>query len=294
MKIQYIEKSFTAESLKRIEIAEGIIEEYQRAGFVLTLRQLFYQFVARGLLENTERSYNNLKATLSDARLAGLIDWETIEDRTRNLESNSHWKNPGHILKVCAEQFEIDKWFSQPLRIEVWIEKEALAGVIADVCKENDVPYFSCRGYNSQSEMWRAGRRILDYIKARQEVLILYFGDHDPSGLDMDRDIYDRLKMFTQNRINIKRLALTMDQIDRYSPPPNPTKVTDSRAPGYFAMFGAESWELDALEPGVIVGLIEHEILSNRDDFIWAKSKKREKDYKDLLKKFSNDWRDGL
>ncbi len=268
MKIPYITKKFRSASLAIIEKANEIIEDYRDQGFMLTLRQLYYQFVARALIDNTQGDYHRLGTIINDGRLAGLIDWDAIEDRTRELKENSHWDSPGELVEACAEQYMIDKWADQRYRFEVWIEKEALAGVIEPTCREFDVPFFSCRGYVSQSEMHKAARRLQRYACANQEIIILHLGDHDPSGIDMTRDIVDRMKLFGACT-DVKRIALNMDQVDHYSPPPNPAKMTDSRFDSYMRDFGDSCWELDALEPSVIAELISDEIIALRDHKKW-------------------------
>lgn len=260
-RIAYIKKRFRAPTLETIEIAQQICQDYSEQGFALTLRQLYYQFVAKGLIPNTIRSYKRLGNTINDARLAGLIDWEAIVDRTRNVQANAHWNSITEILSSCAEQFRIDLWEDQPYRPEVWIEKDALVGVIERVCQEFDVPYFACRGYNSQSEQWRAGhQRFLKHRTEGQIPLVLHLGDHDPSGLDMTTDNERRLSLFARADVEIRRLALNMDQIDVYKPPPNPAKTTDSRAAEYIEQYGVSSWELDALEPQVLEQLVREAI----------------------------------
>lgn len=292
--IQYQHKRFRADSLARIAKANDIIAEYQEQGFDLTLRQLYYQFVSRDLIPNNQKSYDNLGALISDARLAGLIDWNTIQDRTRNLQSNSHWDSPDDIVDACSRQYRVDLWENQPYRPEVWIEKDALIGVIEGVCTELDVPYFSCRGYTSQSEMWRAGQRLLKYGRNKQIPIIFHFGDHDPSGIDMTRDIRDRLEMFTGGEVRIERQALNMDQIEEFDPPPNFAKITDSRADAYIAEFGEESWELDALEPAEIVSLIRRAVTNVRDEKAWQKAVDRQTKGRDDLELVSSNWNTAL
>ena len=126
-KLAYVSKDFSAKSLATIDLANRIIDEYRAQGYTLTLRQLYYQFVARDLIPNRVQEYKRLGSVVNDARLAGLIDWEAIEDRTRNLRSLAHWTSPDSIVEACASQYRIDKWARQPVRVEVWIEKEALA-----------------------------------------------------------------------------------------------------------------------------------------------------------------------
>lgn len=292
-KIAYIDKSFRADSLKTIAIANGIIAEYARQGFALTLRQLYYQLVSRDYIENTLRSYKNLGNLIDDARMAGLIDWDAIVDRTRNLQQNSHWDDAQHIIQSAAAGFKLDKWAEQPCRVECWIEKDALIGVIEGVCRQLDIPYFACRGYTSQSEMWAAGQRLKAYYEeSGQDPIIIHLGDHDPSGKDMTRDIEDRLRIFTEMNVEVYRLALNWDQIQQYQPPPNPAKLTDSRADGYIAEFGYSSWELDALPPTVIRQIIENAVRGFRDEDLWNKAVAEEKEIIAQLKTASRRWND--
>ena len=151
-KICYVERTFSAGSRELIDKANEIIADYAAQGFMLTLRQLYYQFVARGLIPNKQTEYKRLGSVINDARLAGLIDWSAIEDRTRNLRRQPHWGSPQDIIEVALSSFRHDKWKDQKHRIEVWIEKDALVGVIEPTCEELDVPFFACRGYNSQSD----------------------------------------------------------------------------------------------------------------------------------------------
>lgn len=285
MKIAYTSKNFRSDSLAIIAQANNIIHDYAAQGFLLTLRQLYYQFVARDLIPNTERSYKRLGKIINDARMCGLIDWDAIEDRTRNIYGNRHWTNPKGAIKQLRDQYGIDMWRNQPVRVEVWIEKEALTGVIEDVCSELDVPYFACRGYVSQSEQWRAGRRAyFRYNDHVQETVILHFGDHDPSGIDMTRDNEDRLFTFGEiGAPEIVRVALNLDQINEYRPPPNPAKTTDSRFESYIRQYGPDSWELDALEPKVIVQLVRDHVTKYRDETLWDEMQELWQEHLDQL-----------
>jgi len=288
--IEYVPKRFNKSSLAIITKANEIIAEYQAQGFVLTLRQLYYQFVARDLIPNKQTEYKRLGSIINDGRLAGLIDWYAIEDRTRNVRKNPHFESPQEIIKAAADQYQLDLWEGQSVRPEVWIEKDALIGVIESVCMENDVPYFACRGYSSQSEQWRAGVRGEKYGAAGQKLVILHLGDHDPSGIDMTRDNLDRLTMFSEGNVEVKRLALNMDQVRKYNPPPNPAKMTDSRFNGYEDKYGNESWELDALDPQVIVSLVRNAIKSLRNDDIYREVYDRQETERELLIAASDNW----
>lgn len=278
--ICYVHKSFRPTSQATILKANEIIEEYAEQGFNLTVRQLYYQFVARDLIPNTQQSYKNLCSIVSDARLAGLIDWNAIVDRTRVLKSVPHWDNPEGIINACSEQYRLSLWDDQPVTPEVWIEKDALVGVIEGVCRRYDVPYLACRGYVSQSEMWGAAQRLGE----KPSPIIIHLGDHDPSGIDMTRDIRDRLNMFTEVDIEVERIALNMEQVKKYDPPPNPAKLSDTRVRNYITEYGEDSWELDALDPKVIEELIENKILDIMDGKkMKAVIKKQEKQRKELI-----------
>ena len=265
MKYCYQAFNFRDIALGLIEYANEIIKEYQADGYDLTLRQLYYVFVARDYLpekwrdpvtgsKNNPKSYGKLGSIISKARLAGLIDWKAIVDRTRHVEINSHWEDPSDIIQSSADCYALDSRIDQDVYIEAWIEKEALAGILERACEPLDIPYFSCRGYVSLSAMWRAARRIRS--QPHNKTVILHLGDHDPSGIDMTRDIRDRLELFNCD-IEVKRIALNMDQVKEHKPPPNPAKMTDSRFQSYADEYGDESWELDALDPRTITELIE-------------------------------------
>ena len=283
MRIQYINKRFKDKSLQVIEKVNEIIDEYTGQGFDLTLRQLYYQLVSRALIPNAVEEYGKLGKVVNDGRLSGLIDWDAVVDRTREIRRNSHWNSPKEIVQACANQYEIDKWQNQEFRPEVWIEKDALIGVIEGICRELDVSHFSCRGYTSQSEMWRAARRIDGYLMNGQTPVILHFGDHDPSGIDMTRDIRDRLEMF-RVPIEVRRIALTMDQVNQYSPPPNPAKVSDSRFQAYLLSYGSESWELDALDPSVLSQLVENEVRGFIDSIKWDEMVEKEEQEREQIR----------
>jgi hypothetical protein len=285
-KVCYISKAFNEKHAAVVQHANVILEEYQRQGFTLTLRQLYYQFVARGLLANAQSTYKWLGDILGDARLAGEVDWYHLEDRTRNLKGNQHWNSPAELVSHTARSFKIDKWSDQPYKVEVWIEKDALLGVLDSICPKLDVDYFSCRGYTSLSEMWKAGQRLKWAAEQGKKVVVLHFGDHDPSGMDMSRDIRDRARLFMDGhggQLKVLRCALNMVQVNRLNPVPNPAKLSDSRAKRYIAEYGSSSWELDALEPAELVRLVTAGVVKFRDDKLWHAALAREQAGRDQL-----------
>lgn len=307
--ICYIPKRFRDATLGIIVKVNLIIAEYQAQGFCLTLRQAYYQMIARDLFpetwidsvynarhglppdtKNTLKNYKRLGDIVSDGRLAGLIDWDAIEDRTRELRSAAHWGSPGQIVKACAQQFRYDLWDNQDYYCEVWIEKDALIGVVEGVCTELDIPYFSCRGYTSQSAMWGAAQRLIVKEMDGKQTVIFHLGDHDPSGIDMTRDIADRLEMF-ESVVSVRRIALSMDQIDEYNPPPNPAKTTDARYEKYREEYGDDSWELDALEPKVLTALIQSEVEHVCDSERWDAQIERQDEARSELELVAKKWR---
>lgn len=320
-KIAYIDKTFRADALEIIGRADAIARAYAAQGFDLTLRQLYYQFVSRGWIANKDSEYKRLGGIINDARLAGDLDWDYIVDRTRNLEENSHWGNPSAIIRSAARSYAEDKWRLQDTYVEVWIEKDALKGVLEQVCVPNDVPFFSCRGYTSQSEIWGAAQRLGEKMNSGKNVVVIHLGDHDPSGIDMSRDIEDRLALFIaqdlgltdfgnftgrgnggyealiedckyelDERLTIDRIALNWDQVQQYNPPPNPAKLTDARAQGYISRFGAQSWELDALDPATLTALIQNAIDYYKDAEVWDQAVAKEEKAREVLTKASERW----
>lgn len=292
MKICYEPKRFSEEHFLVISMANEIVREYEDQGFSLTLRQLYYQFVARDLLANKQTEYKRLGGIVSAARRAGLLDWSAIEDRTRFVRENPSWDDEEALIAACAEQFNIDMWANQTHRPEVWIEKDALIGVIEEICSELEVPFFSCRGYPSDSEVWRAGQRFRQAYREGQIPLVIHLGDHDPSGIDMTRDIGRRLSLFAETNVEVDRIALNMDQVREHNPPPNPAKMSDARAKGYVVNFGHDSWELDALEPKLMADLIRDSIYSIRDIDSWDELFQRREEGRAAILSVAENWSD--
>jgi len=295
-KICYAPRNFSADKLTLIEKCDVICQSFAQQGYDLTLRQLFYQLVSRDVIPNTQNDYKNLGVLVSDARMAGLINWEHIVDRTRNLMRNSHWEKPSSLVESAAKQYSIDKWENQDDYCEVFIEKQALEGVIEGICTRLDVPFFSCRGYTSSSEMWAAGQRLLGKIEQCKKVHIIHLGDHDPSGIDMSRDIKTRLQMFVDahtngfDSVHVLRVALNMSQIERLNPPPNPAKLTDSRAKSYIDKYGESSWELDALSPVELNNIVERAVMRYRDEDKWKEATNREEKGRRTLQAIYDDF----
>lgn len=267
---QYVNIRFRADTLNLIETMNKIIDSYILQGFRLTVRQLYYQLVARAIIENTEKSYKRITGIVNDARLAGIMDWEAIEDRTRDFVRRTRWLSGKEILTQCAKSYHMDMWDNQRARVFVIVEKEALVGVLERVCHKYDVPLLAARGYPSGTVLREfAQTDLIPAINRGHDVYILHLGDHDPSGIDMSRDLAERLSMFAETHVSLDRIALTMGQIKSQSPPPNPAKSEDSRFEDYRKKFGWDSWELDALTPSFLENLVEGEITNYIDDRQW-------------------------
>jgi len=302
MKECFIEKRFKDSTLEVVAICEGILRDYAAQGYQITLRQLYYQCIAHDVLpdswidpktgsKNVQKNYHRLGSIVNNARVAGLLDWAVMVDLGRSTKRNSHWDSTFDALDSIAEQFRIEKWENQPVHVEVMCEKQAAEGILLPVCRELDVPFTSNKGYPSQSYIYQRGRTLGHLWQGGKEIVVIYFGDHDPSGLDMDRDLGVRLNMFGRvddYEITIDRLALTSAQIKKYNPPPNPVKFTDSRADGYTVLHGHESWELDALDPAVLANLCRSAILQHRDEDLWDEAVEKEDDMRGELRKLAD------
>jgi hypothetical protein len=257
MKQRFVDWNPSRNSLLLLGAIEFILEDYEAQGYKLTLRQLYYQMVTRNAIANDPKSYSSLGDLVSRARLAGLIDWDMIEDRSRVLRRQTCWGSPEEIVSAAAETYHVDHWRGQRQLVEVWCEKDAVSNILAPVCRELDVAFIANRGYTSQSAMYAAYLRFQAAAVDGRDQWIIYFGDHDPSGMDMARDIEARMMIFNpEGFCGVERVALNMDQVEHYQPPENPAKVSDSRSAGYIAEYGESSWELDALEPSVLSELV--------------------------------------
>jgi hypothetical protein len=265
-RICYREISFRPERLSKIIQINKILGEYERA---VSVRQLFYRIVAAALIENNKGEYDKIQNLVTEARYAGLIDWNAIEDRGREAVKTQDWPSGRAALDETIEDFRLDRWINQPFYVELWVEKDALAGVLSPITKDYHITLFPTRGYNSTTAMKEAADRLTYRSRGRKGV-VLYIGDHDPSGLHMTEDVRTRLAEFgVPASLDVRRIALTWEQIQLHKPPPNRVKrrddpevykgkkgadgsLADSRAQAYVDQFGEESWEADALPPKLL------------------------------------------
>jgi len=292
MNITYEDWNPKPESLEKLKLVNEIIEEYQAQGYVLTLRQLYYQLVARAYIANTERDYKNLGTLVTKGRMAGLISWQAVEDRLRGHKVTHTQEDTDQLIRDLPWYITFDQWARQEHYVEVWVEKEALGNVIQRACNPLQVTHMSCKGYMSASAAWRAGRRFKRKLDEGKQCHLIHLGDHDPSGIDMTRDNQERVDLFSeaQGLVDVHRIALNMHQVDEFDPPPNPAKESDSRAAGYVAVYGRTSWELDALEPSFIEKIITDKIEGLIDWDIWNETAEKEQEVKAMLGRLGDRW----
>ena len=267
------------------EVALTIALEYQEKYLTLTVRQLYYQMISRGLSANGQPHYDRIGETLANARLRGDFPMNLIEDRGRtvgNTDATSSSIDVDEALDYAAQsirsmpRWQINRahWYGQDTVPSVWIEKEALTGIFSSACNQARVGLFACKGYSSVSALFE----WVKFADAQTEddsaeAVVLYFGDHDPDGMEIplsaERNITLMLKSgvvpgrcpagqtwndkedeATPLRFRIERIGLTLEQIRQFNPPSYPAKKTSSRYKKYIASTGIEeAWELDALDP---------------------------------------------
>lgn len=336
MKFKFRNIRLSKANKERLDVINSIIKEYQAQSYVLTLRQLYYQLVSRDVVPNVPAEYNKLSRLLKEGRMAGIVDWEAIEDRLRRPKAPASWDSPKEILESAERSFEMPRMRGQDNYIEVWVEKDALSGVLSRVTSKYHIPILVNRGYSSASAMYDSYRRFKSALENGQDVHLLYLGDYDPSGLDMIRDITERThEFFLGNAYNMVRnieaweieegedaelfneyprkevlddggefdvhraqvitkleggaftvhpIALTLAQIKKYNPPPNPAKRTDPRSADFIRTKGATSWEVDALKPEVLHQLLVDNIERLVDMEQYEEMLKEEKKQKGILK----------
>jgi hypothetical protein len=294
MKEAFKDPRISGKVMTMIRMADEILAEYRNRNMVMTLRQLHYQLVSRfpAYYPNTQSSYKKLTHAMTVGRLAGWIDWTDLEDTLRDLDAIPTWDDPSEIIEGAANAYRIAFWQTQDYAPELWVEKDALARVVGIACRELRVPVFACRGYVSQSAQYVASKRFQDAIAEGRTPIIFHMGDHDPSGLDMTNNNENITELLTGEPVEVRRIALNMDQVRQYNPPPNPAKEKDSRFAAYRRRFGVHSWELDALTPDVLNELVRTNIRPLIDALRWERSVDEETRGRDLLRLASERWLD--
>ena len=226
----------------------------------MTVRQVYYQLVARQIIKNQDSQYKRISRILVDARKDGAIPWDWIEDRLRRPRAVSMWEDLTDFGTDAVQAYRRNVWTEQPRYFETWLEKDALSGIFEDLLRPYGVTLNVGRGYDGWDSIRNAALRMGDGRRAA----ILYFGDFDPSGEDMARSLEDRLAYFGCMP-DIVKCALTAEDIARYQLPPDPAKRTDTRAAEFIAKNGDISVELDALPGAVLRQRIRQEVEARLD-----------------------------
>ena len=284
MKECFVENNLRASSLEKIAIINSIVKEYTEDGYKLTLRQLYYQLVKENIIPNDQKEYAKLSTLLKKGRMMGLVDFDVIEDRIRTPDIPFSANSPKNAIELVAEQYRVNRQEGQPKYIEVWCEKDALSNILSRVTKEYHLNLMVNRGYSSCSAMYDAHNRF-DYnenYRHPEGSVLIYLGDFDPSGLDMVRDIDERLIEFN-TFVEVEHIALTYDQVEKYNPPPNPAKWKDPRAKDYIDQYGKVSWEVDTLNPKILNEILKNAIEKHLNFRQFNKMMMKEKEDKKIL-----------
>lgn len=281
-----------------------IVTRYSSMEYKLTLRQLHYQFVGHvANYVNHDTAYKKLGKILDDCRYGGVIDWDAIEDRGRIPHLPYHTESVATGLEELSEYYRIDRQLGQDNHVELWTEKDALSGILKRSTNKYHIQLVVNKGYTSSSATYKSYERFAERINNGQSIVILYFGDHDPSGLDMVRDIKERIEFMLRlgnkldDREDWKRyfqvvpIGLTKQQIKQYKLPPNPTKMTDSRTPAYIAEHGTKCWEVDALDPNVLTQVVETNVQEYIDISTFNKQVRQERKDIKLLKSIAKKYK---
>ena len=259
-----------------VEAALDVFTQYDTA---LTLRQLYYRLVSRLLFENTVNSYKRLSRLMVKAREEGAVPVNCLEDRSRRVlgrGDTGYRSAKGFLekrlasLKESYKDFRMPIWEDQPFNLVVSLEKDALSRLVSDEATKYRIRTFPTRGYPSFTYV----RNMASYIRNRlkgKPTIVLYFGDHDPSGFDIERDLSERLQKYGAGDFKVRRIALTQEQITQHSLPPMPVKKSDARTPSFVANFGEETVELDALDPNVLKLLVHRSVEEHIDLVAWKK-----------------------
>ena len=245
-----------AKTLRRLKVAIEVLA----ANHPMTVRQVYYQLVSRQVIENNRCQYQAVSNLLVDARKDGVVPWHWIEDRLRRPREVDMWDDLADFAETARRAYRRDVWQTQPYYVEVWLEKDALSGIFEDALGQYGVTLNVGRGYDGWDSIHNAAERYLN----QGDVTVLYFGDFDPSGVDMTRSLRDRLAELGAEP-DIVRCALTLDDVTRYKLPPDFTKTTDTRSAAFVKKYGDIAVELDALPVDVLRARLIDEVEARLD-----------------------------
>jgi hypothetical protein len=261
------------------EVVKAALEVFDQYDTALTLRQLYYRLVSRHLFPNTINSYKRLSRLMVKARESRDVPVNCLEDRSRRIlgrgdtgyfSAEEFLKKRIASLRESYKEFRMPMWEDQPNYILVSLEKDALSRLVSDIANQYSVRTFPTRGYPSFTYV----QRMASYMRNRlggKPTVVLYFGDFDPSGVDIERDLSERLGKYKAGDFTVRRIALTDEQIIKYDLPPMPVKVSDARSEGFLEAYGNKSVELDALDPNTLKFMVAQSIASHINLDSWKK-----------------------
>jgi len=253
------------------EIVEAALDIFQQYDTSITLRQLYYRLVSRLLIPNTINSYKRLSRIMVKAREQGDVPLNCLEDRSRRVlgrgdygyeSAEEYLKKRISSLQDSWKKFSMPMWDDQPRNVMICLEKDALSRIVSREANRFSVRTFPTRGYPSFSYVQEMSRYITNQLGGKPTV-VLYFGDFDPSGIDIERDLAERLEKYGAEDFEVQRIALTADQIKKYRLPPNPVKMSDARADGFLEEHGDRAVELDALDPSLLQTTVRKAVVKN-------------------------------
>lgn len=285
--------------MKKEDVIARVKEVIGQYKIRLTLRQIYYRLVSSQFIPPTRSGYVRLSKILVYARLKGLIPIDAMVDRTRrsiggDYEYHNHeqyFNDSFDYFKNCQDYYNLPFWLKQLHYIEVWLEKDALSSLFNEVTKKYHVKIVPVRGYSSVTFLYEACKRLkkIQTEQKEKEIVVLFFGDFDPSGLDIERVVLEYLEKFGVDLgvqfERFSRVALNLEHVQNYQLPPNPTKKADPRAETYISQYGDVCWELDAIEPLELQRILGDSIVKYLDKSILAERNEKQERLREEIKK---------
>jgi hypothetical protein len=256
-----------------------------------TVRQIFYATSVAGGVEKSEAGYRQVQRQVLAMRREGLINYSTVADNTRWVRQVDTYSSLEDWVDESLRALRLDLWRDAEQRIEVWLEKDALAGVVSEITNKWRVPLYVTRGYASESFAFEAAENANADARPFR---IVYLGDFDASGVHMARDLEQRLRGFLDDadRLTFDRIAVTPQQIVDLGLPSRPNKETDTRYAAFAAEFpGLDATELDAIRPDTLRELVENEITNAIDDDLLGRILQEEREARELAKQITAQFR---
>jgi hypothetical protein len=287
---------------KLIDAAIRILKQIQPA----TIRQTFYQLVVALVIENCTADYRRVSRVLTIARRDGRVSFEWIVDRSRQTVDGTDWHDLKQLTRWMNQHliaYRRDRWQDQPIYVELILEKDAMSGSLMPIVNDDGLILTPVRGFDSTTNAYEICKRLLNKRRADKEVVLLYCGDHDASGQDMERDIQKRVVEYMELvchrgkvpeylreelcRVEMQRVAINKADIKLYGLPPQRVKDSDPRAKSFIKKYGRKTIELDALNPVVLRDRLKHVLDSLIDRAAWDRAELVEKAEQETCERYA-------